>query len=141
MSRGVGHIPMHRFALPGGISPQGLRVLLGQAMSAPTGQTAPTYRELVESGAVIAGSPATVREPLADQAHSFRIGQLLANLQIGSMPTELTRYNIDLFSTEVLPHLRGIWSEYDGDNRWWPERLGGRPVSTKQADLTGARLK
>jgi len=53
----------------------------------------------VESGAVIAGSPATVRERLADRARSFRIGHLLANLQIGSMPTELTRHNIDLFST------------------------------------------
>jgi alkanesulfonate monooxygenase SsuD/methylene tetrahydromethanopterin reductase-like flavin-dependent oxidoreductase (luciferase family) len=141
MSSGIGHIPMHRLALPGGISPQGLRVLLGQSMGAPKGgQTALTYRDLVESGAVIAGSPATVRERLADRARSFRIGHLLANLQIGSMPTELTRHNIDLFSTEVLPHLRGIWSEYDGDNRWWPERLGGRPVSAKQADLTGARL-
>jgi alkanesulfonate monooxygenase SsuD/methylene tetrahydromethanopterin reductase-like flavin-dependent oxidoreductase (luciferase family) len=142
MSRGMGHIPMNRLALPGGISPQGLRALLGGTMSAPPAkQGPPTYRELVESGTVIAGSPATVRERIADSARSLRFGHLLAGLQVGSMPTELVRHNIDLFTSEVLPQLKGVWSEYEADNRWWPERLGGSPVSSKQADPAGARLK
>jgi hypothetical protein len=61
-------------------------------------------------------------------------------LQVGSMPVELTKHNIDLFATGVAPHLRPIWSEYDEDNRWWPVALGGQPVSNKQAETAGARL-
>jgi hypothetical protein len=60
---------------------------------------------------------------------------------MGSMSQELTKKNIDLFAAEVLPHLRPIWSEFDGSNRWWPVRLGGQPVSAKQADFSGAKLK
>ena len=62
-------------------------------------------------------------------------------LQVGSMPIALTKHNIDLFASEVAPHLRPLWSEYDDDNRWWPVALGGQPASNKQADTTGARLK
>lgn len=140
LSRGIGHIPMNRFALPGGISPQGLKVLLSQP-APPANLPAPSYADAVQSGLVVAGSPATVRETLADYARSFRIGQLMIFLQVGSMPMELTKHNIDLFASEVAPHLRPIWSEYDGDNRWWPVALGGQPASSKQMDTTGARLK
>jgi alkanesulfonate monooxygenase SsuD/methylene tetrahydromethanopterin reductase-like flavin-dependent oxidoreductase (luciferase family) len=139
MGSGIGHIPMHRFALPGGISPQGLRMLLRHGASRGNAHP-PKYKDLIESGAVIAGSAATVRERLTDCAQKYRIGNLLAFLQMGSMPYELTKYNIDLFSAGVLPHLRKLWSEYDSGNRWWPVRLGGQAVSNKQADQTGARL-
>jgi alkanesulfonate monooxygenase SsuD/methylene tetrahydromethanopterin reductase-like flavin-dependent oxidoreductase (luciferase family) len=139
MSHGIGHIPMKRFTLPGGISPQGLRVLLRNAP--PASKEPPRYADLVESGVVVAGSPDTVRERLADLARRYRFGNLLAFLQIGSMPPDLTRYNIDMFCSQVLPELRSIWSEYDTENRWWPVRLGGKPVSAKQADLVGGRLK
>ncbi|AWK70293.1 LLM class flavin-dependent oxidoreductase [Rhodococcus oxybenzonivorans] len=140
LSRGIGHIPMNRFALPGGISPQGLKALLAQP-APPANLPAPSYAEAVRSGLVVAGSPATVRETLADYARSFRIGQLMVFLQVGSMPIALTKHNIDLFASEVAPHLRPLWSEYDDDNRWWPVALGGQPASNKQADTTGARLK
>jgi alkanesulfonate monooxygenase SsuD/methylene tetrahydromethanopterin reductase-like flavin-dependent oxidoreductase (luciferase family) len=139
LGRGIAYFPFSRFALPGGISPPGLRALLSHPAPPPSGP--PRYADLVESGAVIAGSPATVRDRLTQIAKDFRIGNLLTELQLGSMPPDLTRYNIDLFTTEVLPHLRPIWSEYDDTNRWWPVRLGGQPVSHKQADFMGARLK
>jgi alkanesulfonate monooxygenase SsuD/methylene tetrahydromethanopterin reductase-like flavin-dependent oxidoreductase (luciferase family) len=140
LGRGIAFFPPTRFILPGGVSPPGLRALFGgHAPTEPSGP--PRYRDLVETGAVIAGSPATVRDRLVGLARSFRIGNLLAELQLGSMPTELTKYNIDLFASQVLPHLRPIWSEYADKNRWWPVRLGGQPVSAKQADTKGARLK
>jgi alkanesulfonate monooxygenase SsuD/methylene tetrahydromethanopterin reductase-like flavin-dependent oxidoreductase (luciferase family) len=140
MGFGIGYIPFHRLALPGGISPAGLRALLSGGAPAGGKEHAPRYRDLVDSGAVIAGSAATVRERLATQARTMRFGNLLAFLQIGSMPSDLTRYNIDLFAAQVLPHLRPLWSDFNSKNRWWPTRLGGQPVSSKQADKTGARL-
>jgi alkanesulfonate monooxygenase SsuD/methylene tetrahydromethanopterin reductase-like flavin-dependent oxidoreductase (luciferase family) len=136
---GIGNIPIHRLAMPGGISPEGLRALMSAGAAPDTGP--PTYRQLAESGAVIAGSPATVRDRLTEYAKAFRIGNLLGFLQVGSMPHELTKHNIDLFSSEVLPHLRPLWSEYDDANRWWPVRLGGRPASDRQAADDGARLR
>ena len=139
LSRGIGRIPLHRLLLPGGISPEGLAMMLSQP-APPENPPAPSYSDAVNAGVVVAGSPATVREKLEDYARSFRIGQFLIFLQVGSMPIDLTRHNIDLFTSEVAPHLRPLWSEYDDDNRWWPVSLGGRPASDRQAATTGARL-
>jgi hypothetical protein len=47
------------------------------------------------------------------------------------MPTDLCKHNIDLFGREVLPHLEGLWSEYD--DRWWPERLKAKGGSHAMA--------
>lgn len=132
-ANGINYVPMYRLAMPGGIPPDGLRRLL--AMPPPPAGPPPRYRELVASGAVVAGSAATVRERLEMIARTFRIGNLSVFMQIGSMPHDLTKHNIDQFASGVLPHLRPIWSEYDDDNRWWPVRLGGRPPSPKQASL------
>jgi alkanesulfonate monooxygenase SsuD/methylene tetrahydromethanopterin reductase-like flavin-dependent oxidoreductase (luciferase family) len=100
----------------------------------------PSFGRLVDSGAIVAGSAATVRDRLADRARSYRVGNMLLLLQIGSMPTDLVKHNIDLFSGEVMPGLRHIWSEYDDANRWWPARLGGRPVFSVQAQVAGVGL-
>ena len=141
MTRGIGHIPMHRYTLPGGISPPGLRALLGTAQRAGghPGEP-PSFGQLVESGAIVAGSVATVGEQLADRARSYRVGNLLVMLQMGSMPTDLVQYNIDLFAGQVMPGLTDIWSEYEQGNRWWPTRLGGRPVSASQTQMAGVTL-
>lgn len=137
---GIGHIPLNRVMLPGGISPQGLRAVLSNGATSHR-DGPPRYRDLVESGAIVAGSPETVLEKLLTAARDYRIGTIHTFLQLGSMPPELTKQNIDLFAEKVLPGLKGQWSEYAEENRWWPTRLGGRPASSDQADWKGARLK
>ncbi len=132
-ANGIGNIGLHRLAMPGGIPPMALKQLIMTAPPPPDGP--PSYRHLVESGAVVAGSAATVRERLELLAKTFRVGNLSLFLQLGSMPTDLTRHNIDLFCRDVAPHLRPLWSEYDDDNRWWPVRLGGKTPSPRQAGL------
>ena len=69
---------------------------------------------------MIAGSPATVRERLREVATELRIGQLIATLQMGNLSEEQTKRNTYLFATEVMPHLRDLWSEWP-DN-WTPAR-------------------
>jgi hypothetical protein len=49
-------------------------------------------------------------------------------LQFGSMPPELTKFNIDLFAAEVMPELKKIWQDEGWQHHWWPERLGGSPL-------------
>ena len=90
------------------------------------------YKDFVDKGYVIAGSPATVRERLVEEViKGLHVGNLMVLVQIGSMPHELTLKNIDLFAQEVLPHLRDIWDEEGWENHWWPERLRGarQPVA------------
>jgi hypothetical protein len=84
------------------------------------------YRDFVEKGYVIAGSPATVRDRLKeDVINGLRVGNLMVLLQIGSMPHELALENIDRFAREVLPDLRGQWDDEGWVNDWWPEKLRG----------------
>ena len=87
-----------------------------------------TFREFVDAGVVIVGSPATVREQIADFCGEYGIGNLHAMLGFGSLPKELAFKNIELFSKEVAPHLRGLWADSEHQHHWWPERLGGVPT-------------
>jgi hypothetical protein len=80
-----------------------------------------TWGELVEGGYLIAGSPATVRQQVEELARSLRCGHLAPGLHMGSAPIELTNRSTYLFATEVMPHLRPIWSEWE--DRWWPKPL------------------
>lgn len=131
--KGLGSIPMHRLVLPGGIDIRGVEAIMrdpGDFGIYSQMRTA-SFADLVESGAVIIGSPDTVAEQLTDFIKDFRIGNLHAMLQIGSMPTELTRHNIDMFADKVMPRLRDIWADDDYAHHWWPERLGGRPLDTR----------
>jgi alkanesulfonate monooxygenase SsuD/methylene tetrahydromethanopterin reductase-like flavin-dependent oxidoreductase (luciferase family) len=83
------------------------------------------YKDFVENRLVIGGSPATVRQLLEEAVRNLRVGNLMVLLPIGSMPHELTLKNIELFSREVLPHLRDLWDD-QWENHWWPERLRGK---------------
>ena len=78
-------------------------------------------RDYIEQGHVIGGSPETVRRKLTEACELLRIGHLMVLLQIGSMPPELVKKNTDLFANEVMPHMKGLFNEYD--DPWWPERL------------------
>ncbi len=89
-------------------------------------------KDAFDRGFVIVGSPRTVREQLMDGMKRLRVGHLLALLHFGSMPTGLCKANIDLFAREVLPHLEGLWDDYE--DRWWPERLRAkRPAAAMAA--------
>jgi alkanesulfonate monooxygenase SsuD/methylene tetrahydromethanopterin reductase-like flavin-dependent oxidoreductase (luciferase family) len=96
------------------------------------------YRDFVEKGYVIAGSPATVRDRLKEEVvKSLRVGNLMVLLQIGSMPHELTLENMDLFARKVLPDLRGVWDDEGWVNEWWPERLRTRTPAGEHLTALG----
>lgn len=125
--KALGSIPMERLALPGGIDIKGLEFIFrdpGDFGIYPRMKEA-SFAELMEAGSVICGSPATVRDQILDFVRDYRIGNLHAMLQFGSMPTELARHNIDLFAEQVLPALRPVWDDGGWAHHWWPQRLGG----------------
>ncbi|HYW26035.1 MAG TPA: LLM class flavin-dependent oxidoreductase [Terriglobales bacterium] len=123
---GIGAIPHTSMAVPGYAEPAAVEAMLrgggGHGMLARM-KTA-TYRDIVESQVAIVGSPASVADQIGEFVREFRIGNLLAMLQNGSMPRELTEKNISLFAEEVLPRLRPIWDDEGWENHWWPRAQG-----------------
>jgi alkanesulfonate monooxygenase SsuD/methylene tetrahydromethanopterin reductase-like flavin-dependent oxidoreductase (luciferase family) len=92
------------------------------------------YRDFVEKGYVIGGSPATVRDRLkAEVIGDLRVGNLMVLLQIGSMPHELALENIERFARSVLPDLRSQWDDEGWVNEWWPEKLRTKPAVSAAA--------
>jgi alkanesulfonate monooxygenase SsuD/methylene tetrahydromethanopterin reductase-like flavin-dependent oxidoreductase (luciferase family) len=85
-----------------------------------------TWKELVDDGYIIAGSPATVRERMEDLIKSLRVGHIFCLIHIGNMPDWKTRYSTKLFAEQVMPHLRDMWPEWKDDNRWWCKPLDER---------------
>jgi len=131
--KGLGSIPLGRMMLPGGIDIKGLEFVLRDPsdFGLYSKMRTTNFRELVEAGCVICGSPDTVRDQLVALAKDFRIGNLHAMLQFGSMPIDLTKKNIDLFATKVMPALRPIFAD-EFPHYWWPERLGG---ATRKSEI------
>ena len=65
-----------------------------------------TMEELMENGTVVVGSPKTVRDQLAKLRDETRAGKLVTMLQFGTLSDELTKRNMEMFASEVMPHLR-----------------------------------
>ena len=86
-----------------------------------------TWDDMVEEGYVIAGSPKTVTEGMQKAIEGLRVGHMMVLQQIGSMPKDLTMKNTEMFAEQVMPHLKGMWSEYE--DRWWPQPLKDREVA------------
>jgi len=135
----LGAIPMQAFALPGYVDPRGIEQIIkdpGDLGLAPK-LSRITFRELADTRAAICGSPATVRDQITEFVKECRIGNLLVMLQVGSMPHELALHNIDMFASEVLPHLRGIWEDEGWEHRWWPTGIEARPPAPSGDALAG----
>ena len=81
-----------------------------RVLAAKRGYTAgPRTLEDVEREAlVIMGSPASVCEQLEHWYKELGYGVLIAFLQFGTLPSELTRRNVDLFVREVMPRVRPL---------------------------------
>jgi alkanesulfonate monooxygenase SsuD/methylene tetrahydromethanopterin reductase-like flavin-dependent oxidoreductase (luciferase family) len=76
-----------------------------------------TWKELIDQGYIVAGSPASVREQLQEVIKGLHVGHLMCLMQFGNLPREQVLKNTELFAREVKPHLEGMWSDYE-DN-WW----------------------
>jgi alkanesulfonate monooxygenase SsuD/methylene tetrahydromethanopterin reductase-like flavin-dependent oxidoreductase (luciferase family) len=68
-----------------------------------TGQTR-SIEELVKTGVVIVGSPATVRERLAEYQDLAGFNTSLTKTQFGTLPNDMTRANMVAIAEEILPH-------------------------------------
>jgi len=131
--------PYYQQLIPGVVEYPSLLKALSQPARGGVDVQAMKYKDFLEAGYVIAGSPATVRERLLEAVKRLRIGHLLPLLHFGSLPHELCMKNIDLFCHEVLPSLEGVWDD-EWEDRWWPERLAhlGRKPAGLEPALSGS---
>ena len=65
-----------------------------------------SYEDLLGQGYAVVGSPATVRERLAELEEELGFGLVNALLHIGDMPHDRTIRNMELFAREVMPNFR-----------------------------------
>ncbi|WP_399682572.1 LLM class flavin-dependent oxidoreductase [Xenophilus sp.] len=65
-----------------------------------------TIDDLMKAGVVIVGSPATVREKLAEYERLAGFGTVLTKTQFGTMPDDMTRANMAAIAEEIIPHFR-----------------------------------
>src|SRR5438552_10709743 len=89
--KGLGSIPPEKLGLPGAIDIRGVEALVkdsGDFGMVRRMRTA-SYREMVDAGVVIAGSPTTVREQLREFLKLYGVGTLHAMLTFGSLPKDL----------------------------------------------------
>jgi alkanesulfonate monooxygenase SsuD/methylene tetrahydromethanopterin reductase-like flavin-dependent oxidoreductase (luciferase family) len=70
-----------------------------------------TWEEAMDGVYAIVGSPETVRERLEQNLARLGTGNLLGLFQLGTLPADLTRRNLELFATEVMPELRERFPE------------------------------
>ena len=64
-----------------------------------------TFEDCLADGTVIAGSPQTVRAEIERQVKELGVNYLLTYLFLGTMSLADALRSLDLFSTEVMPHL------------------------------------
>jgi alkanesulfonate monooxygenase SsuD/methylene tetrahydromethanopterin reductase-like flavin-dependent oxidoreductase (luciferase family) len=80
-----------------------------------------TWKQLVDEGYILAGSPETVRQQIEELGKTLRVGHVLLGCQIGSAPAELVNRATKLAGDQILPKLRHLYSDYE--DRWWPKAL------------------
>ncbi len=78
-----------------------------------------TWKDLIEGGHVIAGSPETVRQRMEDLIKALHVGHVFCLMHVGNMPAEKCMYSTKLFAEKVMPRLRNMFPEHADDNRFW----------------------
>jgi alkanesulfonate monooxygenase SsuD/methylene tetrahydromethanopterin reductase-like flavin-dependent oxidoreductase (luciferase family) len=79
-----------------------------------------SWKEILDRGCVVAGSPATVVDRLNDMADRMKVGHLMLLMHYGNMSHETTLYNTTRFARDVMPKLRHRFNEWE--DKWWPKQ-------------------
>jgi len=117
---------------------------LSQYAPPRAGYASLTWKDLVEGGHVIAGSPETVRQRMEDLIKGLHVGNIFCLLHVGNMPKEKCMYSTRLFAERVMPKLRNMFPEHAHDDRFWCKPLaaqarpGTLPTTAQVAAHVGA---
>ncbi len=73
-----------------------------------------TWKDYVDQGYIVAGSPESVTEQLREVIKGLRVGHLMMLLQFGNMSRDKTMKNTRLFAEKVMPNLKDLWPRVGG---------------------------
>jgi alkanesulfonate monooxygenase SsuD/methylene tetrahydromethanopterin reductase-like flavin-dependent oxidoreductase (luciferase family) len=90
---------------PGYTSIASMKGLMAAKRGITTGRSMET---MIEDGTFLCGGPQTVIDALARHQAQGGFNIVMAGLQFGTLPAELTRKNTEMFAREVMPALRGV---------------------------------
>ena len=112
----------------------------------PRGFQELTWKDLTEGGHVIAGSPETVRQRMEELIKGLHVGNIFCLMHVGDMPAEKCMYSSKLFAEKVMPKLKGMFPEWESDERFWCHPLkrratpGSLPAPPTEAPLGAKRI-
>ena len=99
-------MPPEMLLPPGYLSLQSMKGVMA-AKGSITG-AAQSIDDLLKKGMFLCGSPETVRQRLEEFQKQIGFGYLLPLMQFATLPHDLTKKNLELFATKVIPHLANI---------------------------------
>lgn len=95
-------IPPHYLVPPGYLTEESLRKFLAAGVRLPSELS---YKELLDLGYVLAGSPTTVAERLISIHRELGVGIFIYSGRTGDMPKEKAWNSMELFAKEVIPQM------------------------------------
>ena len=99
-------MPLEMLIPPGYTSFNSMKNFMRLRTTIASGKLA-TADELIASGTAVIGSVKTVRAKIEEVRDKTGLGILLPMFQFGVLPDDLAQRNIELFASEIMPHLRG----------------------------------
>jgi alkanesulfonate monooxygenase SsuD/methylene tetrahydromethanopterin reductase-like flavin-dependent oxidoreductase (luciferase family) len=100
------HNPWEMLLPPGYMSLSSMKNTMKMRKSLGSRPRDQTIDELMAGGTALIGSPQTVRDKISRMRDATGLANLVSMLQFGVLPDDLTRRNMEMFASEVLPHFR-----------------------------------
>lgn len=101
-------MPFEMLIPPGYLSLASMQAVGQKARAAAAGESHTTIESVMERGMFICGSPDSVAQQLEHHQKQVGYGKLVAMMQFGTLPHELTKRNMELFASKVMPKIRHL---------------------------------
>jgi len=98
-----------------------------------------SFKELVDEGFLLAGSPNDVTEQLEHLVDTLKVGHLFCLLHFGNLPKDKCMESTKLFAEKVMPNLRHHW-EGQYEDKWSPKPLPASRRAEPRPLRTPARV-
>jgi alkanesulfonate monooxygenase SsuD/methylene tetrahydromethanopterin reductase-like flavin-dependent oxidoreductase (luciferase family) len=98
--------PWEMLLPPGYMSLSSMKATMKARRSLGSRPRTQTADDLISSGTALIGSPKTVVEKIKRMQDETGFDNLVSMLQFGTLSDELTNRNMQMFASEVMPHLR-----------------------------------
>jgi alkanesulfonate monooxygenase SsuD/methylene tetrahydromethanopterin reductase-like flavin-dependent oxidoreductase (luciferase family) len=130
--------PLHFFDPPGYKTDRALQKsdmsqrLMRSIMEYQSTPDSKKWSKIIDEGWVVAGTAESVVQQLEEQAKNLHFGRLTPIFQFASLPSEVARQSLTLFS-EQLPRLQSMFAD-EYEDKWWPSGARRKdPASIEQA--------